>query len=145
MKIHKIKDKIVFRFIFILLILINIKYLFLIAQIPFTLAFVDYIPQNEFFKNVAIIKQEIKQIKDFNDEGKIGFYSDVQQANVFDIQESIKAFYIAQYAIIPNILKNDTEENYVIGYFDKKPDIPQGFSIYKKINDKTYIFKKENK
>lgn len=142
---HKIQDKIVFRVIFGLLILFNLKYFFLIAQIPFTLVFVDYMSQNEFYSEVTELRSSAKTVSDFYDEGKVGFVSDVNQADVFDLQESIKSFYIAQYALVPLILKNDTEENYVIGKFEKEPKTPACFSVYKKINEKIYIYKRTDK
>lgn len=144
-KLHKIPDKLIFRLIFLLIILWNLKYLFLIAQVPFTLLFVDYIPKNEFYSQIQDIKTSIKAIDSFQDEGKIGFTSDTQQASVFDIAGSIKNFYLTQYAIVPSILKNDTQEAYVIGAYEKTPNkitAPENYKIFKKINDKTYIFKR---
>ena len=87
-------------------------------------------------------------VYDFQDEGKIGFVSDTAQNSVFDKEGSIKNFYIAQYAIVPSVLKNDKLENYVIGAYENSPQkviVPDGFKIYKKINDKTYIFKRIDK
>lgn len=144
-KLYKIPDKNIFRAIFVIIALWNLKYFFLIAQIPFTLMFAPYFEKNSFYSEMSAIRNETKIIKNFQDEGKIGFVSNIQQANVFDLQESIKAFYIAQYAIVPSVLKNDTDENYVIGSFEKGIVIPQGFKIYKKVDEKNYIFKRINK
>ena len=58
--------------------------------------------------------------------------------------DSILDFYAAQYAIVPVVLKNDIEKEYVIGVYDKKIIKPQGFDVYKKVNDKIYIYKKIN-
>ncbi len=147
-KLHKISDRFIFRVIFLLIILWNLKYLFLIVQVPFTMLFVDYLGQNSFYSQVTDIKKAVKDIKDFQDEGKVGFVSDIAQNSVFDIESSIRNFYIAQYAIVPSVLKNDKLENYVIGayeYVPKKVIAPDGFKIYKKVNDKTYIFKRIEK
>ncbi len=147
-KLHKIPDRFIFRVIFLLIILWNLKYLFLIVQVPFTMLFVDYLGQNSFYSQVTDIKKAVKDIKDFQDEGKVGFVSDIAQNSVFDIESSIRNFYIAQYAIVPSVLKNDKLENYVIGayeYVPKKVIAPDGFKIYKKVNDKTYIFKRIEK
>ena len=147
-KLHKISDRFIFRVVFLLIILWNLKYLFLIVQVPFTMLFVDYLGQNSFYSQVTDIKKAVKDIKDFQDEGKVGFVSDIAQNSVFDIESSIRNFYIAQYAIVPSVLKNDKLENYVIGayeYVPKKVIAPEGFKIYKKVNDKTYIFKRIEK
>ena len=147
-KLHKISDRFIFRVIFLLIILWNLKYLFLIVQVPFTMLFVDYLGQNSFYSQVTDIKKAVKDIKDFQDEGKVGFVSDIAQNSVFDIESSIRNFYIAQYAIVPSVLKNDKLENYVIGayeYVPKKVIAPDGFKIYKKVNDNTYIFKRIEK
>ena len=144
LKIHRIPDKIVFRTIFALLILWNLKYFFLIFQIPFTLLFVDYIKGNAFYSQISDIKNAIKDIKDFQDEGKTGFVSDIAQASVFDIQSSIRDFYLTQYAVVPSVVKNDAEEVYVIAAYDTKQKavLLKGYELVKKINDRTYLYKK---
>lgn len=144
-KLHKIPDKTLFRAIFAVLILWNLKYFFLIVQIPFSLLLVNYQEKNPLHAQVSAIRHEIKNIKDFQDEGKIGFICDEPQASVFDLQDSIKNFYLAQYAIVPSILKNDTTEKYVIGSYEKNIALPLNYGVYKKIHDKLYIFKKETK
>ena len=144
LKIHRIPDKIVFRTIFALLMLWNLKYFFLIFQIPFTLLFVDYIKGNAFYSQISDIKNAIKDIKDFQDEGKTGFVSDIAQASVFDIQSSIRDFYLTQYAVVPSVVKNDAEEVYVIAAYDtkQKAALLKGYELVKKINDRTYLYKK---
>lgn len=142
MKLYKTPDKYIFRTIFALLILWNLKYFFLIFQIPFTMLFVPYVEKNSFYSQVSDIKNAVKDVKDFQDEGNVGFVSDTLQANVFDVQNSIRDFYIAQYAIIPSVLKNDTEETYVVGLFEKTPQTPSGFEEVKKINQNTYLYHK---
>ena len=144
LKIHRIPDRIVFRTIFALLILWNLKYFFLIFQIPFTLLFVDYIKGNAFYSQISDIKNAIKDIKDFQDEGKTGFVSDIAQASVFDIQSSIRDFYLTQYAVVPSVVKNDAEEVYVIAAYDTKQKavLLKGYELVKKINDRTYLYKK---
>lgn len=144
-KLHKIPDRFIFRVIFALLILWNLKYLFLIVQIPFTMLFVDYVNKNVFYSQVKDIKSTILTIKDFQDEGKIGFVSDTQESSVFDYEDSIRNFYLAQYAIVPSILKNDKLENYVIGayeYVPQKNTAPDNFMTYQKINNRTYLYKR---
>ncbi len=144
LKIHRIPDRIVFRTIFALLILWNLKYFFLIFQIPFTLLFVDYIKGNAFYSQISDIRNAIKDIKDFQDEGKTGFVSDIAQASVFDIQSSIRDFYLTQYAVVPSVVKNDAEEVYVIAAYDtkQKTALLKGYKLVKKINDRTYLYKK---
>ncbi len=144
LKIHRIPDKIVFRTIFALLILWNLKYFFLIFQIPFTLLFVDYIKGNAFYSQISDIRNAVKDIKDFQDEGKTGFVSDIAQASVFDIQSSIRDFYLTQYAVVPSVVKNDAQEVYVIAAYDtKQKAVPlKGYELVKKINDRTYLYKK---
>ena len=144
-KLHKIPDRFIFRVIFALLILWNLKYLFLIVQIPFTMLFVDYLNSNPFYSQIKDIKSTIVSVKDFQDEGKIGFVSDTQESSVFDYEDSIRNFYLAQYAIVPSILKNDKLENYVIGAYDYTPQkntAPDNFMTYKKINNRTYLYKR---
>lgn len=144
-KLHKIPDRFIFRVIFALLILWNLKYLFLIVQIPFTMLFVDYLNSNSFYSQVKDIKSTIVSVKDFQDEGKIGFLSDTQESSVFDYEDSIRNFYLAQYAIVPSILKNDKLENYVIGAYEYTPQkitAPDNFMTYKKINNRTYLYKR---
>lgn len=145
MKLYKIPDKFIFRTIFALLILWNLKYFFLIFQIPFTMLFVPYVEKNNFYSQVSDIKNAVKDVKDFQDEGNVGFVSDTLQANVFDVQNSIRDFYIVQYAIVPSVLKNDTEEAYAIGVFEKTPQTPAGFEEVKKINQNTYLYKRIEK
>ncbi len=142
-KIYKIPDKNIFRAIFALIALMNLKYLFLLFQIPFTMAFVDFMSKNEFYSEVKAIKNAVKETADFYDEGKVGFVSNVEESNVFDIQDSIKSFYIVQYAIVPSILKNDKDETYVVGKFEKTPQTPSGFEIFKKVTEKIYIYKRK--
>ena len=144
LKIHKIPDKIIFRTIFALLILWNLKYFFLIFQIPFTLMFVDYIKNNAFYSQISDIRNAVKDIKDFQDEGKTGFVSDIAQASVFDIQSSIRDFYLTQYAVVPSVVKNDAQEVYVIAAYDtkQKAALLKGYELVKKINDRTYLYKK---
>lgn len=145
MKLYKIPDKFIFRTIFALIILWNLKYFFLIFQIPFTMLFVPYIEKNSFYSQVSDIKNAVKDVKDFQDEGKVGFVSDTLQANVFDLEDSIRDFYIIQYAIVPSVLKNDTEETYAVGMFEKTMQTPKGFNEVKKINQKTYLYKRTEK
>lgn len=151
-KLHKIPDKVFFKAIFLIIALWNLKYFFLPIQVPFTLITQDFIWKNSFYETVFDIKNAASKINGFQDEGKIGYVSDVSQSDVFDLPESIRSFYIAQYAVIPSILKNDTNEKYIIGSFDssggKNAVIRNKFIVEQKINDKLYIFKnnkKENK
>ena len=107
--------------------------------------FVPYIEKNGFYSQVSDIKNAVKDVKDFQDEGKVGFVSDTLQANVFDLEDSIRDFYIIQYAIVPSVLKNDTEETYAVGMFEKTLQKPKGFNEVKKINQKTYLYKRTEK
>lgn len=145
-KLHKIPDKIIFRLIFALLILWNLKYFFLIFQIPFTMLFADYLNKNTFYSQVKDIRESVKEIKNFQDDGEIGFVSSVPSSGVFDEQDSIRDFYITQYAVVPSVLKNDSDENYVIGVYNRNKVVtPKGFELVKKINNRTYLYKKVNR
>lgn len=147
-KLQRIPDKTIFRAIFALIICWNLKYFFLPIQVPYTLLFVDYIKSNSFFSQIIDIKKTIKEIPEFQDTGKTGFVSDTHQNSVFDKENSIKDFYIAQFAIVPSVLKNDTEQNFVIGVYktpQTTPPIPTNFQIYKKINPQTYLYKRTKK
>lgn len=141
-KLYKIPEKIIFKSIFLIAILWSIKYLFLPIQVPFTMITQDYIYKNNFYSEVLKIKTETQKISDFQDFGFVGFLSDTNQNEVFDLQTSIKNFYITQYAIIPSILKNDTDKDYVIAVFEKKAFVPKNFTIAKKINENLYILKR---
>lgn len=144
-KLHKIPDRLIFRTVFALLILWNLKYFFLLVQVPFTMLFVDYMGKNSFYSQVTDIKNTIKNINNFQDEGEIGFTSDTPQGSVFDKEDSIRNFYLAQYAVVPSIMKNDTDRTYVIGAYEKTPEKInelKDHKLFKKINNKTYIFKR---
>lgn len=107
--------------------------------------FVDYIKQNAFYTQVSDIRQALGSVEDLKNETQIGFVSDTPEASVFDIQDSIRDFYLAQYAIAPVVLKNDTDKNYVIGTYQRTPSVPEGFKTVKTINAKTYLYKRINK
>lgn len=142
--LHKINDKVFFRSIILILILWNLKYFILPVQVVYTGITQNFLSDNEFYSSVSVLKSEIAKHPDFFDEGKIGFVSDINQGSVFDKKESIKAFYIAQYAVIPSVMKNDTDENYLIGAFFRKEAVPNGFSVIKKLPSNLYLLKKEN-
>ena len=99
-KIHKIPDKVFFNAVFLIVILWNLKYFFLPLQVPFTMIAKDFIWQNQFYSAVEAIKNESSKIEGFQDEGQIGFVSDIAQNSIFDLTDTIKSFYIAQYAIV---------------------------------------------
>ena len=88
LKLHKIPDKIIFKLIFAGIILWNLKYFFLIFQVPYTMFFAPYIKKNSFYSQVSDIKTAIKDIKDFNDENQVGFICNIQESKVFDIEET---------------------------------------------------------
>ena len=95
-----------------------------------------------FYSQVSDIKNTIKNIEDFHDEGRIGFICDTPEKKVFDFVDSIRDFYTIQYAVVPSVLKNDMEKTYVVGIFTKKEKTPKGFVLVQKINDITYLYKK---
>ena len=39
-------------------------------------------------------------------------------------------------------MKNDTEETYAVGVYDRTEEPLEGFEVLKKINDKTYLYKR---
>lgn len=142
LKLYKIPDKTIFRIIFASIIFWNLKYFFLVFQIPYTMFFAPYLEKNSFYSQVNDIKTTTKEFSDFQDEGEISFICDIPEAKVFDIAESIKNFYIVQYAIVPSVLKNDTNNTYVIGVFSKKEKTPNGYKLQKQINKNTYLYKR---
>lgn len=141
-KIYKIPDKVIYRAIFLILIAMNLKYFFLPIQVPFTMLTQDFIWKNKFYSSVYDTRNVINKIPDFFDDAKTGYASDVQKSNVFDYPESIRAFYTAQYAVVPSILRNDNNQKYSIGSFEKEVKLPAGFSIDKKINKNLYVLKR---
>lgn len=143
-KLHKIPDRVIYKAIFLIIALWNLKYFFLPVQVPYTMITQDFIYKNPFYTAVHAIKNNASQIPDFYDEGFTGYFSDTPEALVFDKPDSIRAYYVAQYAVVPSILKNDISHEYVIGSFAKQALLPAGFSIAKKINNNLYIYKKEN-
>lgn len=142
LKLYKVSDKIIFTAILTIIVLWNLKYLSLIIQVPFTMFFVDFKGQNEFYTQVMDIREATETIPDFNSEKEIGFFSDTSTKSVFDMPESIKDFYIVQYALVPKVLKNDTDEKYTIAVYDRLKVKPQGLTLCKKVNGKTYIYKR---
>ena len=141
-KIYKIPDKVIYRAIFLILIAMNLKYFFLPIQVPFTMLTQDFIWKNKFYSSVYDTRNVINNIPDFFDESKTGYASDVQESNVFDYPESIRAFYTAQYALVPSILRNDNNQKYSGGSFEKEVKLPAGFLIDKKINKNLYVLKR---
>lgn len=143
-QIHRISDNVFFKSIFLIVIFWNLKYFFLPLQVPFTLIAKDFIWNNSFYSTVTLVREAASKITDFQDEGQIGFVSDVPQGNIFDQTESIRDFYTVQYAVVPSILKNDKEHNFVVADFEKETDLPVGYTVQSKINKKLYILKKED-
>ena len=144
-KLHKIPDKVFFNSVFLIIILINLKYFFLPIQIIYTSIAIPFFEKNDCYAPVQKIVATTKTIKDFQDEGQVGFISNIEKSAVFDVEESIKAYYIAQYAIVPSILKNDLNHKYAIGAFTKEKNIPENFSIEKEISKNLFILKKDKK
>ena len=142
--IHKIPDRVFFNSIFLIVVLLNLKYFFLPFQVLYTMFAIPFIEKNAFYSSVQNVKVATTSIIDFQDEGKIGFISDVPETSVFDLPESVKDYYISQYAIVPSILRNDIEEKYVLGRYFKSINIPDGFSVVKEISPNSFILKKDN-
>ena len=143
-RIHKLPDRVFFNSIFLIVVLLNLKYFFLPFQVLYTALAIPFIEKNAFYSSVENIRMATSTIVDFYDEGKIGFVSDVPEESVFDLENSVKEFYISQYAIAPAILRNDIEENYVLGRYFKSVRIPDGFSVIKEISPNSFILKKDN-
>ena len=143
-RIHKIPDRVFFNSIFLIVVLLNLKYFFLPFQVMYTIWAIPFIEQNAFHSSVEKIRVATTSIADFQDEGKIGFVSDVPETSVFDLENSVKEYYISQYAIVPSILRNDIEEKYILGRYFKSVKIPESFSIVKEISPNSYVLKKDN-
>ncbi len=143
-RIHKLPDRVFFNSIFLIVVLLNLKYFFLPLQVLYTALAIPFIEKNTFYSSVENIRMATSTIVDFYDEGKIGFVSDVPETSVFDLENSVKEFYISQYAIVPAILRNDVEEKYVLGRYFKSIKVPDGFSVIKEISPNSFILKKDN-
>lgn len=141
-RIHKVSDKLLFNAIFLIVIIWNLKYFFLPLQVPFTLVLKDFIWKNQFYSSVEKIKTSVNGIKGFQDEGQVGYISDVSKDSIFDLTDTIKSFYIVQYGIIPSVLKNDLEHKYVIADFEKEVVVPDGFVIEKKVDKNIFVLKR---
>lgn len=135
-------EKNVIRLVYALLILFNLKFIFYIVQVPYTFFFVNYREKSSFASAVKLLKENAGFLKE---EYDVGFISDVKRSRVLDEVSSVKNFYVAQYAIVPAILKNDIEEKYTIGIFEKSTNVPVFLKPYKKINANMYIFKREGR
>ena len=144
-KLHKIPDRVFFYSVFLIAILLNLKYFFLPIQVVYTSIAIPFFEKNNCYAPVQKIISATKEIKDFQDEGEIGFVSDVKKSDIFDIADSIKSYYIAQYAIVPSILQNNTKPQYAIGVFSKEKILPENFSLKKEISENLYILKKDKK
>lgn len=143
-KLHKIPDRVFFNSVFLIIVLLNLKYFFLPLQVIYTSLAIPFFAKNDCYAPVQKIVSATKQIKDFQDEGQIGFVSDVENAVVFDIADSIKSYYIAQYAIVPSILRNDAKPKYSIGVLSDRKNLPKGFLVEKEISQNLYVLKKDN-
>lgn len=143
-RIHKIPDRVFFNSIFLIIVLLNLKYFFLPFQVMYTMFAIPFIEKNTFYSSVETIRGATSSIVDFQNERRIGFVSDVPENSVFDLENSVKEYYISQYAIVPAILRNDTEEKYVLSRYFKSVKIPEGFSIVKEITPNSFILKKDN-
>ena len=78
-----------FNSVFLIIVLLNLKYFFLPLQVIYTSLAIPFFAKNDCYAPVQKIVSATKQIKDFQDEGQIGFVSDVENAVVFDIADSI--------------------------------------------------------
>lgn len=133
------KEKNILRLVYVLLIVFNLQYLLWIIQVPYTFLFDDFRSKSTFASTTQLLKSNIENIKD---ESAVGFLSDTPPVKVFDLVEPIKDFYMVQYAVVPAILKNDTESKFVVGVFHKDVLIDNRLEVYKKINNMIYIFKR---
>ncbi len=135
------KEDSVLKLVFGLLILFNLQYIFWIIQVPYTFLFDDFRSKSMFASTTHLLRANIGDIKK---ESVVGFLSDVQSSKVFDLVEPIKDFYMVQFAVVPAILKNDIEAKYVIGVFNDNTMVDKRLKVYKKINNKMYIFKRSD-
>lgn len=135
-------DKTILKTVYVLLILINLKYIFFVVQIPYTYLFTDFRKENS---SVSLINAIEKNSKDLKKEHIVGFISDVEQDNVFYAPSAIKNFYTAQYAIVPAILKTTVKEKYTIGMFEHTTMIPSFLKLKKKVNGNIFIFERGKK
>lgn len=133
----KISDNFVCGLVFVLLFIFSFQYLSLLIKVPFSLLFVPYRQVNMFESKSAVLK---KNRDFFKGEKYVGYVSDVDSEKVFLQSDSIFDFFAAQYAIVPSILVNDTEEKYVIGIFYGKDFEKKNMKLLKKLDNRTYIF-----
>lgn len=77
----------------------------------------------------------------FKGQKYVGFVTEVKPDKVFLTLNSVYDFYSAQYAIAPSVLVNDTDEDFIIGIFDEEKHLPSNLKLYKKLDNRTYVFK----
>lgn len=135
------KENNVIKVVYAILFLFNIQYAGWLFQVPYTFLFDDFRSKSSFASSTLLLKSSAKELKT---ESAVGFVSEVPSSKVFDLVGPIKNFYAAQYAIVPAILKNDIEAKYVVGIFDDGAMIDGRLKIYKKLNDRIYIFKRSD-
>lgn len=134
----KVSDKFVCRLVFLLLFIFSFQYLSLLVKVPFTLIFVPYHQVNMFESKSTVLK---KNREIFKGQKYVGFFTEVKNPDdVFLRSESIFDFYSAQYAIVPSVLVNDIDENYVIGIFYNKEFDNKNMKLYKKLDSRAYVF-----
>lgn len=135
----KIQDKAITKIVLFLAFLLSVKYVPLFIQVPFTLAFVPYREINSF--NVRV-QPVLKNNDLFKNRTYVGFYTDVEEQKVFDLERSVDDFYTLQYAIAPSVLVNDTDEKYVIGVFNNNLIKKNNLKMIKQFDKRTYLFER---
>lgn len=135
--LKSVPDRLLLGLVFVILFFINFKYVMLLVEIPYTLRFSNFVERNSFYKKMHPVEQEREL---FKNEKYVGFVTDIKSDEVFLHEETVKNFYIAQYAVVPSILVTELPKHYVVGIFDKVP-IARDMKVYKKLTDKIFIYK----
>ncbi len=125
-----------------LLFLFSVQYFPLILQIPYSFFNTNFRHKSIFSQKAEILENGAGFLKK---EPEIGFVSDVTDDEILLKSDPIMNFYIAQYALVPSIIKKGPDFAYTVGMFDKKPHTEAGISIFKQLSPNIIIFTRSSK
>ena len=120
-----------------LLFLFSMQYFPLILQIPFSFFCTNFRQENIFSQKIEILQNGAKFL---SQKPEIGFISDVDEDDILLKTGPILNFYIAQYALVPAIIKKGADFPYVVGMYDKNIRTEAGISVFKQLNQHIFVF-----
>lgn len=124
---------------FVLLFIFNINYLPLFLKVPYSFFNDDFYNMNFYSRKLNIIENGAGFLKKMPE---VGFISDVKNEDVLLLSEPILNFYIAQYALVPAIVKKGSDFSYTIGIYDKVIRVEGGLSVHRQLSPDIFIFKR---